>query len=69
MDMLQFNWRDKSITHTPLLCFSMIFDSEQEDHVTNLLSYYSRVIDITQERDGWADCIYLLKFKLNSIKW
>ena len=34
-------------------------DSEQEDHVTNLLSFYSRVIDITQERDGWADCIYL----------
>ena len=26
--------------------------------VTNL-SYYSRVIDITQERDGWVDCIYL----------
>ena len=27
--------------------------------VTNLLSFYSRVIDITQERDGWTDCIYL----------
>ncbi len=27
--------------------------------VTNLLCYYSRVIDIIQERDGWADCIYL----------
>ena len=23
-----------------------------------LLSFYSRVIYITQERDGWADCIY-----------
>ena len=27
--------------------------------VTNLLSFNSRVIDITQERDGWADCICL----------
>ena len=27
--------------------------------VTNLLSFYSRVIDITQERDRWADCMYL----------
>ena len=27
--------------------------------VTNLLSFYSRVMDITQERDGWEDCIYL----------
>ena len=27
--------------------------------VTNLISFYSRVIDIVQERDGWADCIYL----------
>ena len=25
--------------------------------VTNLFSFYSRVIDITQERDGWADCL------------
>ena len=27
--------------------------------VTNLLSFYSRVIDIVQEREGWADCVYL----------
>ena len=27
--------------------------------VTDLLSFYSRVIDITQERDGWMYCIYL----------
>ncbi len=27
--------------------------------VTNLLSFYSRVVDIMQERDGWADCVYL----------
>jgi len=27
--------------------------------VTNLLSYYSRVTDIVQERDGWVDCVYL----------
>lgn len=27
--------------------------------VTNLLSFYSRVTDRTQERDGWVDCIYL----------
>ena len=26
---------------------------------TNLLCYYSRVVDIIQERDGWADGIYL----------
>ena len=25
----------------------------------NLLSFYSRVIYIIQEKDGWADCIYL----------
>ena len=27
--------------------------------VTNLLSFYTRVIDIIQEREGWVDCIYL----------
>ncbi len=27
--------------------------------VTNLLSFYSRVVDIMQERDGRADCVYL----------
>ena len=27
--------------------------------VTNLLSFYSRVVDTIQERDGWMDCIYL----------
>ena len=27
--------------------------------VTNLICFYSRVIDIVQERDGWADCIFL----------
>ena len=27
--------------------------------VTNLLSFYSRVTDIIQEREGWVDCIYL----------
>ena len=27
--------------------------------VTNLLSFYSRVVDKVQERDGWVDCIYL----------
>ncbi len=27
--------------------------------MTNLLNYYSRVVDLTQERDGWVDCIYL----------
>ena len=26
---------------------------------TNLISFYSRVIDAVQERDGWVDCIYL----------
>lgn len=27
--------------------------------VTNLISFYSRVIDIVQERDGWVECVYL----------
>ena len=27
--------------------------------VTNLISFYSRVIDVIQERDGWVDCVYL----------
>ena len=27
--------------------------------ITNLLSFYFRVIDVTQEREGWVDCIYL----------
>ncbi len=27
--------------------------------VTNLICFYSRVTDIIQEREGWADCIYL----------
>ncbi len=27
--------------------------------VTNLLSFYSRVTDITQEREGWVECVYL----------
>ena len=27
--------------------------------MTNLMCFYSRVIDIVQERDGWADCVYL----------
>ena len=26
---------------------------------TNLISFYSRIIDTVQERDGWADCVYL----------
>ena len=27
--------------------------------VMNLLSFYSRVTDVIQERDGWVDCVYL----------
>ena len=27
--------------------------------VTNFISFYSRVTDIVQARDGWMDCIYL----------
>ena len=26
---------------------------------TNLICFYSRLLDIIQERDGWADCAYL----------
>ena len=29
--------------------------------ITNLINFYSRIIDVSQERDGWVDCIYLLK--------
>ncbi len=32
---------------------------EGRSFVTNLLSFYSRVTDIIQEREGWADCIYM----------
>ena len=32
---------------------------EKRSCVTNLLSFYSRVIEMTQERHGWVDCIYL----------
>ena len=35
---------------------------------TNLISFYSRVIDIMDERDGWVDCIYLdLKKAFNKV--
>ncbi len=27
--------------------------------VSDLLCFYSRVIDVVQEREGWADCVYL----------
>ena len=27
--------------------------------MTNLLSFYTRVIDVVQERDGWVDTVYL----------
>ena len=27
--------------------------------VTNLLSFYSRIIESVQEREGWVDCVYL----------
>ena len=27
--------------------------------VSNLLCFYSRVIDVLQERNGWVDCVYL----------
>ena len=27
--------------------------------ITNLLSFYSRVIDIIDQKGGWADCVYL----------
>ncbi len=27
--------------------------------VTNLLCFYSRGIDVVQERNGWVDCVYL----------
>ena len=26
--------------------------------VTNVISFYLRVVDIVQERDGWVNCIY-----------
>ena len=27
--------------------------------VTNLVSFYLRVVNVVQERDGWMECIYL----------
>ena len=27
--------------------------------ITNLLSFYSRVIDIVDQKGGWVDCVYL----------
>ncbi len=36
--------------------------------VTNLLSFYIRVIDGVQERDGWVDTVYLdLKKAFNKV--
>ncbi len=36
--------------------------------VTNLFSFYSRVTDIVQERDGWVNCVYLdLKKALDKV--
>ena len=33
--------------------------SEESSCVTNLLSCYSRVTSVIQQRDGWVDCVYL----------
>ena len=36
--------------------------------VTNLSNFYSRVINITKESDGWVDCLYLnLKKAFNKV--
>ena len=32
---------------------------EGRSTVTNLLEFYDKVSNILQERDGWANCIYL----------
>ncbi len=32
---------------------------EGRSWATNLICFYSRVVDIRQERHGWADCVYL----------
>lgn len=32
---------------------------EGSSTVTNLISFYDRVTEILQERDGWVDCVYL----------
>ena len=34
--------------------------------ISNLLSFYSRLIDITQKEDGWVDYIY---FELKKGIW
>ena len=36
---------------------------EGKSCAANLLSFYSRVIGITQEREVWVDCIYLFGSK------
>ncbi len=33
--------------------------TQKRSCVPNLLNFYSRVTDITQEREGWVDCVYL----------
>ena len=36
--------------------------------ITNLICFYSRIIDIIQERDGWVDCVFLdLKKAFNKV--
>ena len=41
------------------ICNSQFGFRQGRSCVSNLLCFYSRAIDVIQEKDGWADCVYL----------
>ena len=41
------------------ICNSQFGFRQRKSCVTNLLCFYSRAVDMIQERDGWVDCVYL----------
>ena len=41
------------------ICNSQFGFRQGRSCVSNLLCFYSRVIDVIQEKDGWVDCVYL----------
>ena len=54
--------KDRWVTHlehSTALTERQVGFREGRSCVTNLMSFYSRVTDTVQERDGWADCMYL----------
>lgn len=51
-------WTD-FLEKNDILCECQFGFRKGRSCTTNLICYYSRVIDVIQERDGWADGIYL----------